>query len=514
MDAGGCMNKIVVIPLDERPCNYDFNQLLVEDTDVQVVVPPRSIMGDKKLVGSVEEIWDFLESHIAEADGAIISIDTLLYSGIIPSRLHHYSIETLVNQLNRLKTIKEKYPHLKLFAYNLIMRNPSYSSSEEEPDYYEDWGREIHRYGVINHKKELGIATEEELSELSDIHARLPKEYLDDYLKRREVNLAVNKHFLTLVQEGYIDFAIIPQDDSSPYGLTAKDQQIILEEINRLDINTKVYMYPGADEVTNTLLARMINEKHGKRPLVYVKYTSFSGGSIIPLYEDRPVHETIKYQILAAGGLVTSSVHEADLVLIVNVPPSGMIEAPNQNVRLIEYDSFRNLIEAVEFAEYVIDELNKPVIIGDIAYANGGDLQLIRLLRQKGLFYKLAGYAGWNTSSNTLGTCIPQGMIFYHYGNRKGHLDFLALRYVEDAGYCAHVRGYVTQHVLPELRLDYFNVDGKRGKVADLVKQQLQQFADEIIVDDTYRIVVKDSYMPWRRMFEVGLAVEVVKKGD
>lgn len=508
------MKKIVIIPLDERPCNYDFPQFLVKETDIQVVVPPREIMGDKKQPGDIEKIWQFLEQEAGDADGVILSIDTLLYSGIVPSRLHYYDESTLIDRLNRLRPIKLNHPELKVFAFNLIMRNPKYSSSEEEPDYYEDWGREIHRYGVINHKIELGIATDEELKELESINERLPKEYLEDYLERRQVNLAVNKHFLSLVKEGVIDFGIVPQDDSSPYGLTAKDQQVILNEINRLNINTKAYMYPGADEVTNTLLVRMINEYHGKRPLVYVKYTSFLGGSIIPLYEDRPVHETIKYQIITAGGLLASSIQEANLVLIVNVPPSRMIEASHQDTRLIEYDAFRNLIEAVELADYLIEELKKPVIFADIAYANGADLQLVRLLRQKELMYRLAGYAGWNTSSNSLGTAIPQGFIYYLYGLRKAHLDFLALRYVEDAGYCSYVRGKVTKNVLPTLDLGYFNVDGQRGKVAQIVKEELQRFADEVLDDPNFKIIVKDAYMPWRRMFEVGLSVEVQEKDE
>jgi hypothetical protein len=506
------MKKIVVIPLDERPCNYNFNHMLALGTDYQVVVPPMEIMGDKKEIGQVEKIWDFMKEEIKDAHGVIISIDTLLYSGIIPSRLHSYNETDLKAKLSQLQALKEINPDLTIYAFSLIMRNPSYSSNEEEPDYYADWGREIHRFGYINHKHEIGIATESELNELKSINERLPKEYLTDYLDRRAINLKVNQKVLELVKENLIDFAIIPQDDSSPYGLTAKDQKIVRQSIEDLEIGLKVYMYPGADEVANTLLARMINVDLNKRPLVYIKYTSIGSGSIIPLYEDRLLNETLKYHILAANGLVATSVYEADLILIVNAPPSHMIEASNANRRGIEYDAFRNLIEVVEYADYAIHTLHKPVVVGDVAYANGGDLQLVQLLSQKGLLFKLAGYAGWNTSSNTLGTCIPQGMIYLHYGERKEHLDFLALRYTEDVGYCSHVRGLVAKNHLSKMGFNSRQVDGQRGSVSQLVKSQLDLFNEKFIKDDQFSLKITDCYMPWRRMFEVGLKVEVVER--
>ncbi|MFU8787041.1 MAG: DUF4127 family protein [Candidatus Izemoplasmataceae bacterium] len=502
--------KIVVLPLDERPCNYYFNQWLVKETDYSVVVPPFSLLGKKKTIGDIEGLVEWLFKESADAYGLVIAIDTLLYSGIIPSRLHYDDVDTLNQRLNTLKTLKEKYPHLVIYGYNLIMRNPKYSSNEEEPDYYETWGREIHLHGVINHKLALGIATRDEENQLKEIDARLPLEHLHDYLDRRAINLTLNKSFLKLIQEGVIDFGIVPQDDSSPYGLTAVDQKIIRETIIDLDIALKAYMYPGADEVTNTLLARLINYDLNIHPNVYIKYTSELGAQCIPLYEDRPVGETVKYQVLAAGGKVVSSLSEADLVLLMNTPGGKMVEAASYKNRSIEYNSFRNLIEGIEFSLDAMAK-GKGVIIGDIAYANGGDFELLKLLKQASILYRVAGYAGWNTSSNTLGTAIPQGFIYHIYGNTKAHKDFLALRYTEDIGYCSFVRQEVTA-ALTKTNLSYRELDGPKGKTAQLIKDKLQTFADSEIVDPTYKVTITDSYQPWNRMFEIGLFVTCEKK--
>ncbi|GIP41451.1 hypothetical protein J31TS4_47310 [Paenibacillus sp. J31TS4] len=501
--------KIVFVPLDERPCNDLFPRLLAEGTDVDLVTPGLDRMGLKKRPADVDRLWEWLLEEVKDADGAILSLDTLLYGGIIPSRLHSLTVEQCEQRLKGLKKLKERNPSLKLYAFNLIMRCPKYSSSDEEPDYYGDWGREIFLQGYIHHRIELGIATEEEKTQLAEIEAVLPREALDDYVGRRAVNRAVNRLALEYVQDGTIDFMSIPQDDSAPYGLTAIDQQLVRTSVGELGVELQVYMYPGADEVGCTLLARMVNEAKGRRPLIYAHFASANGPFVTPAYEDRLVYESVKYQILAAGGLMCTSMAEADLILCINMPGDTMMEAVNQDAPSLGYTVMRNITELTVMAAYAVRTLNKPCVVADIAFANGSDLTLFKLLRKKGLLFELAGYAGWNTSSNTLGTCIAQGMLYAIYGDTKEHRNFLAHRFVEDAGYCSRVRRLVANRDLPGLGLDYFQVDGQRGRVSAIVKTELEAFVQESIANESYRIVIDDCYMPWSRMFEVGLAVHV-----
>lgn len=506
------MNKILYVPLDERPCNYEFPGLLAAGTDFTVVRPDLEIMGMKKRPGNIEELWNWLFEQAADADGAILSLDALLYGGIIPSRLHDLTIEDCNQLLQRLQQLKQINPKITLFAFNLIMRCPRYSSSDEEPDYYEDWGEQIFNKGYIEHRMRLGIATEEEEHDLQRIYTQLPESYWNDYVERRAVNGAVNVMAIQLVQNGLIDFMIIPQDDSAPFGLTAVDQQKVREAITEAGVQHRVFMYPGADEVGSTLLARMMNQKLGKKPLVYARFSSAEGPFITPLYEDRLLYESLKYQIIAAGGLLCSSFAEADFILCVNTPGGTMMEASLQKSANAGYHMSRNILELTEVAEYTVNILSKPCVIGDIAFANGSDLELLHLLREKKLLFRLAGYAGWNTSSNTLGTCIAQGMIYCIYGDSQHHRDFLALRFVEDAGYCGYVRRLVCDQYLPHMRLNYFAVDGQRGEVARIVKAELNRFIEDYIHYDNNKIIIDDCYMPWNRMFEVGLKTHVMQQ--
>ncbi|MWV45494.1 DUF4127 family protein [Paenibacillus sp. HJL G12] len=503
----GKLGKIAFVPLDERPCNYEFPYLLAQGTEIELVRPPIEMMGLKKRPGDTHKLWSWLEEQAADADGAIIALDTLLYGGIIPSRLHSMEHSQVAERLQKLRSLKERNPNLKIFAFQLIMRCPQYSIADEEPDYYADWGREIFRQGYIGHKRELGIASAEDLEELEEIGRRLPSEIMDDYMLRRSVNIDVIQDVLGWVTEGWIDFMIFPQDDSAPFGHTAKDQQRVRAMISELDLELKTYMYPGADEAGCTLLARMINDGKGRIPLVYPRMAAVQGPFVTPLYEDRFFYESLKYQILAAGGLIAASAEEADLVLLVNTPGETMMEADSQEHPFLSYDVYRNIIELVEYGNYTLVHKGKPVAVADVGYANGADRKLVKLLKQKEMLFELAGYAGWNTSSNSLGTVIAQSMLYLHYGRTAQHLDFLSLRYAEDLCYCSVVRMGLNQGEVEAMGFSKFELDGRRGEVSRLVKQQIAEELDKRINGPQGQVEITDCYMPWNRTFEVGLSV-------
>ena len=492
--------KIVLLPLDERPCNYEFPNKLFSHGDIEIVRPRK--LGNKKIPASFEVIDEFLRDECADADGLVISMDMLLYGGLIPSRLHHESREALLDRIRILKEIREKNKKLVIYAFQVIMRCPDYSSDDEEPDYYRIYGKEINELGVAVHKSRLGIESEVPVKMAME---KVDPKCLDDYISRREINRYMNVETLQLARDGLIDALVIPQDDSSKYGYAAIDQKAIREKISEYNMEDKVLMYPGADEVELTLMARMLNFLAKKQPKIYVKYTSEMAKNIIPLYEGCTLSNTIKYHILSAGGLVTESYEAADIVLFMTAPAGGMEEAMTQPSEKLEYCVERNIAEMFELLKYCIRE-KKIVTIADNAYANGGDLSIIKILNNNHLLMKVDGYAGWNTSANTLGTALAEGVDSYLYGTSKGHQSFLAERYVEDAGYCSVVRKGVTEK-LPE-SMNYFDVREPDGMVAGMVKEELEQFVKESLSSEAEAMHITKVSMPWSRMFEVNLEVE------
>lgn len=496
------MKKIVYLPLDERPCNALFVPKLFNSDQLNIVIPPK--MGYKKTPTEWADIRQFLKSECADADGLVLSMDMLLYGGLIPSRLHYLSKETVEERLALIAELKKANEKLLIYAFQCIMRCPRYSSSDEEPDYYEDCGAEIHQIGSIRHRVSLGLCDE---SELEPLHAKVPEAHLKDYLDRREFNMQFNLKALELLHDGIIDFLIIPQDDSAPYGFTALDQHVVRNRIAELRLGARVLVYPGADELGLTLTSRMALHFAGKRPKVYMKYAASTAASVIPLYEDRPLGESIKYQLTAAGCRIATSLSEADIVMAVSCPGSTMREAAAQPVTDPNYAVERTLVEFVLFMQDCLDD-GKIITLCDNAYANGGDLELLAMLDQSNMLNQLHGYAGWNTSANTMGTAIAEGVHALLEGKTERHMDFIAHRYVEDMGYCGKVRGKVVDERLPEYGLDYFNAGDQRGLVSGIVKDELEAFVREHMPSIASHIEIADIWMPWKRMFEVGLDVK------
>ena len=494
--------KILMLPLDERPCNYLFPQFLLENNpEYELIMPERCRLGRKKMPADHAYIESFLLKNASAADMAVVSVDMLLFGGLLYGRLHRMTEETLVSRLRVLERLKEINPALKIYAFHLIMRCPQYSSAEEEPDYYGECGREIFLLGEALHKRELGILRSED-EEKIELWREKTAGVLGDYLCRRKINTEMNCKTIDLVGTA-IDFLVIPQDDSSVYGYVARDQQKVRDYVRTQKKQFLVNIYPGADEVGMTLLSRAILEDGKRAPRIYPFYSSSAAPFLVPRYEDRMLGESVKAQISAAGCRVTSERNAADILLAVNAPSRGMLEADGQSRAGCEYNVNRNL---TLFAQEIVASLEegKPVAVADVAYSNGGDLELASLLDTSGAALKVSAYGGWNTSGNTLGTAISQAALSLAFGVSG---KFLALRYFEDVGFCAYSRAEIAQE-LSALDCGYNDLREKGAKIAALVKEKTAVFMRELMPTVCGKYELTSCAMPWNRMFETEFFID------
>ena len=495
------MKKIVYLPLDERPCNYSFVGFLSENNkNYRLVRPSMEEMGDKKIPAEYEKIENFLYRECKDADYLIIAIDTLLYGGIIPSRLHHLDRETLAKRLEVLSLIKERNPKMTIYAFSLVMRCPCYSDADEEPDYYGVCGLEIFEYGQNEHKfKDGKITREEYLAEKERLKACEP--YLEDYLTRRACNVSLLIDALNLVGTVVKQFVIL-QDDSNPCGFTAMDQAKVRKFVQ--EKNLDVAIYPGADEGGLSLLARAVADMEGYAPKIYPVYPKEECKNVIPMYEDRAVYKSILAQIQSAGGVQCDSEEEADILLFCNLPV-GKVQNVSEPHGKQYYD--RDLPAFIKRMKKAV-ESGKGVAVADIAYCNGADTRLTESITQEIGFFKLWGYAGWNTSSNTLGTVICQAVLRYFYGDTPTHRKFTAERMYEDVGYCAYVRKRIWDYEVEQMGYKYEDTKVQQGEVSERVQELLEYYMSANYPELTEKYEIEKCYMPWRRMFEVGLIIK------
>lgn len=492
--------KLLFIPLDERPCNLKYPLLHAGDK-VHLLLPPEAILPEKKTPGNVEAIWDFIEKNAPACDGMIASIETLVYGGLLPSRLHTLSLQQCLPFLDRLERLKMNNPHFSVYCSCLIMRSPSYNSSEEEPAYYAEYGEMLFLIGKYLDKKNRQGLTIQEESELILANKTVPPMALEDYTKRRGINLSVLKESITLVNRGIIDFLLIPQDDSAPNSFAAADQKIIFAQIDTLELWEKVQSYPGADESGCALLARMENRSNKRTPMVYAYYASHAGASFVPRYEDRPFAESVKAHLAVQGARVAMTPDEADYLLFVNIPGVTMCEAWQQGEKDLSYSTHRNL---VDFANQIRVAVSRgvPCILADVAFSNGGDIQLLSMLAQDGTLSKLAAYAGWNTACNTLGTALSAAFCLYKDPGKQGR--YLQFRIIEDLLYQSIVRQSVVEKYMPGIGAGYYTMNNRQPEVEEEIRRQLSDLWNQKFQHCfENRAVIASCKLPWGRMFEV-----------
>lgn len=499
------MKKILMLPLDERPCNYGFPSIMPK-AGFEVVMPPISVMGLKKKPADVEAVANWLIDGAKDSDLLILSMDTLIYGGLIPSRLHHDDVATLNKRGDIIRLLKAKYPHLRIFAFQTIMRCPFYSISDEEPDYYADYGAEIHKYGKYTHKEKLGIILPEEKAELDNIKNIIPLAVLKDFEDRRKTNIEVLFNTLKMVKEGLIESFIIPQDDSAPYGYTAMDQAIVREFLKENRLTIKVPVYPAADDTGLTMLNKAVNEYYSYSPKVYVYYASSKGATVIPNFEDRIIDATVKNQILAAGMTRVYSLMEADILLAINIGGDMLYNATKEQM-IIPYDIERNLAEYITQIKYALS-LNKIVAVADVAYPTGADHELMALLKESGLLLEIHAYASWNTSSNTLGTVLCESSLFLHGKDEVGNKKFLLHRYYDDVGYCSHTRTFIDVTAVPENGCTVFKLDGENGKCVSAARTELMRYMQENYPQIAKFVKDVKVSSPWNRTFEMEFVLE------
>ncbi len=293
---------------------------------------------------------------------------------------------------------------------------------------------------------EQGVADAQ--MELDRARLHLPKEVLQDWLETRERNHALHMAAIDLLNQGVLEHLCLTLDDTTPYGLAARDRRRLEARLDELGLWSEADIYPGADEVAAVLLARALVNYSGRKTKVLVRYPSVRAQEAELLYEDRPLGELVKAHIRAAGGVMVQTAEEADLVLAVNAP--AIRQAHHQPDFETVDTAARHLPEFVD--RLVSDQAaGRMVAVADVAYANGAENRLVQLLLQSVNLPGLAGYAAWNTAGNSLGSAIATGVCALYGDDPVSLAEANFSRLVDDWLYQSRVRSEVRDKLTEEI---------------------------------------------------------------
>ncbi len=491
--------KILFIPHDDRPISSQQPADVVVQLGYEIISPPT------ELLTQPDKLWAWFYENAPVADAAVVSSDALLYGGLIPSRSHEISNETLLSRVENFKTLRENNPNLNLYLFGSLMRTPHVGTpgDREEPAYYGQYGAQIFQLTALLDKQEISKLNGKEKKYLAELEKNIPDEILDDWFARRVKNLSATKKLLDFTHDDIINFFIIGRDDNAPLCQTHRENRHLLEYMKNIP-KTKAQSHAGIDEFAMLLLTRAVNDLTVNLPFVNVQFNRGVGAKTVPHYSDEQIGNSIRDEIVIAGGMFVPNPARADFVLYVNTDPKGKTyelhnSVPPQILSKRQEKYFTR--NAEKFSAMVEEAVNKnlPVGVADIITANGADNFLMVQLHDKNLLFKLQAYGGWNTATNTTGFAIGTGILAKKM-SRQSIDRLLATRYLDDWAYQANVRTQIADYLTkyPNALQIFLNLGEYESEVFKRENVLMHEFAVEHFPKWNDFVVSN----PWHRMFE------------
>jgi hypothetical protein len=515
---------IALLPLDERPVNTRYPQMLAEIAGATVLLPPAAALGSQREPADGDAIDAWLRDAALRADGGVIvSAEYLTYGNLISSRISNDSVG---DALARLRLIEEIGANgTPVYAFSLITRVSNADDAVEEPDYWATYGTRFYRYSGLLHRRDAGALAPAEAEQIVELETALPPGLRLDWLRRRLRNHTVNLALLDLLMRDRLAFLLITSDDTSPWGLPSREKRILESWIALLGDRaaSRTMLHPGADEVGSALVARLLVSCRPAPPRICPVYAIPGDEALVAPYEDRAVRETVEGQIRACGGVLAADPETADIVLGVLTPSPGRREWRADFAdadRAARTPPYRALFALL--GEY--QRTGRPVALADVAYPNGADPLALQMLLEPDSALDpagLAAYGAWNTAGNTLGVVVAQAICAQLTGGRPegaaAQSRFLAHRFLEDWGYQAVVRRTARERnraafgaddpdpdSLEQIAYTCASIDaGLREKLLELQARG---------VGAGLEIAPGSVRLPWRRTFEADFALRL-KKG-
>ena len=494
--------KILLVPLDDRPPCLQFTVEMGKIGDAEIVAPPKELLGRFTTPGDSDKIIEWLKTQdLKSFDAAIVALDMTTYGGLVAMRRYgDTTAEIALRRLEVFRDIKKRAPKLPVYAQSVIMRLAPTGDGVNEA--YRD---KLANWAEISPYPENKLQT-------AKLEKEIPAAVLTDYKRARERDLRVNLQAIDLVKEKTIDYLILSQDDAKPKGIHVADRERLIEQTKRLNLTEKIAVQPGADEVSMLLLARATNALYKTAPRIKAVYSSEELSNKAMPFEDRALKETVSFHIKAVGAREVASEKEADLLFYV-------------------YPSRFETGRAASFAQEIADQIkrNKRIIVADIdpkGDVQGGDPKFTFELTKRGVFPELYSYASWNTAGNTIGTTLPQGVVFAAAHGKLLKSDqvasrvwtaqnwFMLHRVLDDFYYHTEVRAKAKQLIAENkwnsLRLS----DEANARVEDLSTKLMRAafddftaayFRSQSVLQKNVRCAKPSNLtfdLPWNRTFE------------
>ncbi len=493
-------SHVVLVPIDDRPVTLQLPQMLGEIAGTHVLVPPREILGRFLMPGDPAGIAQWLQSSTAQdADAFVLSTDMLAYGGLIASRVPATPQHVALERLRILSKVREQHPRAWIGAFGTIMRLaptgvPALGAARNFFAAYPAWDY-LQQYANLHDPPfPAEEATAEHLRQL------IGPTVLQQYLKARARNRAVDQFALQLTARGDVNRFVLGQDDAGPVGLHIQDVAALRSDVQTLAIADRTSIEPGADELAMALVAHALAWRIQWTPRIAVRYSTPNGAAFNDPLEFVPVDQTIDSLISLCGGVRDD--RNPEITLYVRVPDGLDIEDPAL-LATMEGDLAAHKSIAVADLTFL-----EPTFTHQAAFAQG--------LIMSGVAGKLDAYASWNTSANTVGTALAESVAVgagrrAHSYNAVAHAQFMLNRFIDDYAYHAYVRPVLNAE-LDARGVDHSYLLAQDAMPTDHLNRALL-WREAVLLKNEIYPQYKDRgltiTLPWDRTFETQIDVRL-----
>ncbi|WP_196604797.1 DUF4127 family protein [Pectinatus haikarae] len=397
--------RVIFIPLDSRPPCAKFVIDAGRIADIEVITPPQSMMDYYTEPGNTAALRKWLAENAVSADGIIVSIDQLLYGGLLASR-QSFGKEAQEGALwQMLKDIRESNPQLPIYAFNILPRITPPANIDSVQDI-----KNLMEYSRLTDKLSQ-FYDEDDLVKIEKLRGKIPEGHLAQYMDLYIRNLQLNKKLIDLAAQKVLTKVVIGQDDGEKYGIPNMERRSLQQytATEQLD-NGTVFITHGADEVGMSLLFNMAQEFNDNKyhPRIFVAYNEESSAQAILPYMAAPVEEITEEKIAMTGGRIVSTADEADFILYLHIGDDENLSARYCGAKRIkEWLKDGKKVAVVDLSRHFsADEALFPVLLANDVPVNS-----------------LLAYSGWNTVSNSVGTAVSQAALYCLSDNNKIDTD-------------------------------------------------------------------------------------------
>ena len=158
-------NRLLALPLDARPAVRAQVVHLMAAGGWELVVPPADRLGHLRQPADRDALVAWITREASTVAGFVLSLDMLVYGGLVPSRFVDDEEGALASRLLWLRELRAAHPGKPLYAFASTMRISRSLDAEEEKPYWSEhglamWAWSFHR----DRHAQLGDPEDEKLA--------------------------------------------------------------------------------------------------------------------------------------------------------------------------------------------------------------------------------------------------------------------------------------------------------------------------------------------------------------